>query len=34
VDEDEREAAGGFMVLCLITGLTIGSVLSFLIGSS
>lgn len=29
VDPGEREAAGGFMGLCLIIGLTIGSLLSF-----
>lgn len=29
VDEGEREAAGGFMGLCLVVGLTIGSILSF-----
>lgn len=29
VDEGEREAAGGFMGLCLVTGLAIGSLLSF-----
>lgn len=29
VDEGEREAAGGFMGLCLIIGLSVGSVLSF-----
>ncbi|KAL2260393.1 hypothetical protein VTK26DRAFT_5599 [Humicola hyalothermophila] len=29
VDEGEREAAGGFMGLCLVAGLTVGSVLSF-----
>lgn len=29
VDEGEREAAGGFMGLCLVLGLTAGSVLSF-----
>lgn len=29
VDEGEREAAGGFMGLCLVLGLTIGSLLSF-----
>ncbi|KAH7252239.1 nucleoside transporter-domain-containing protein [Fusarium tricinctum] len=29
VDEGEREAAGGFMGLCLVAGLSIGSVLSF-----
>lgn len=29
VDADEREAAGGFMSLCLVAGLTAGSFLSF-----
>lgn len=29
VDADEREAAGGFMSLCLVGGLTVGSFLSF-----
>lgn len=29
VDESEREAAGGFMSLCLVAGLTVGSLLSF-----
>ncbi|KAF2270096.1 hypothetical protein CC78DRAFT_507725 [Lojkania enalia] len=29
VEEDEREAAGGFMSLCLVAGLTTGSFLSF-----
>jgi equilibrative nucleoside transporter 1/2/3 len=29
VDEGEREASGGFMGLCLIAGLTFGSLLSF-----
>jgi len=29
VDEGEREAAGGFMGLCLVIGLTVGSILSF-----
>ncbi|MCJ1412507.1 hypothetical protein MMC19_006602 [Ptychographa xylographoides] len=32
VDVDEREAAGGFMSLMLVWGLTIGSLLSFLAG--
>jgi equilibrative nucleoside transporter 1/2/3 len=31
VDEDEREAAGGFMGLMLVGGLTAGSLLSFLV---
>lgn len=34
VDEDEREAAGGFMSLCLVAGLTAGSFLSFLAAGS
>lgn len=29
VDEGEREAAGGFMGLCLVVGLAVGSLLSF-----
>ncbi len=29
VADGEREAAGGFMSLCLVGGLTVGSVLSF-----
>lgn len=29
VDPEEREAAGGFMGLCLVAGLTVGSLLSF-----
>ncbi|KAI0542378.1 putative nucleoside transporter protein [Xylaria digitata] len=29
VDENEREASGGFMGLCLVAGLTAGSLLSF-----
>lgn len=29
VDETEREAAGGFMGLCLVAGLALGSILSF-----
>lgn len=33
VKEEEREAAGGFMGLCLVGGLTVGSLLSFLLGS-
>lgn len=31
VDEGEREATGGFMGLCLVIGLTVGSLLSFTI---
>jgi equilibrative nucleoside transporter 1/2/3 len=34
VDVDEREAAGGFMSLCLVAGLTAGSFLSFLAAGS
>ncbi|KAF2107164.1 nucleoside transporter-domain-containing protein [Lophiotrema nucula] len=34
VDEDEREAAGGFMSLCLVAGLTAGSFLSFLVAGA
>lgn len=33
VEEEEREAAGGFMGLCLVGGLTVGSLLSFTLGS-
>ena len=33
VKEEEREAAGGFMGLCLVGGLTVGSLLSFTLGS-
>lgn len=32
VREDEREASGSFMGLCLVAGLTVGSLLSFLVG--
>jgi equilibrative nucleoside transporter 1/2/3 len=32
VAPDEREAAGGFMGLMLVAGLTVGSLLSFLLG--
>ncbi|KAK4949292.1 hypothetical protein LTR10_011909 [Elasticomyces elasticus] len=32
VDPEEREAAGGFMGLCLVAGLTVGSLASFLVG--
>jgi equilibrative nucleoside transporter 1/2/3 len=32
VKEDEREAAGGYMGLCLVAGLTAGSLLSFAVG--
>lgn len=31
VADDEKEAAGGFMSLCLVAGLTVGSLLSFLV---
>jgi equilibrative nucleoside transporter 1/2/3 len=34
VDQDEREAAGGFMSLCLVAGLTVGSFLSFFAAGS
>lgn len=34
VAEDEREAAGGFMGLCLVGGLAVGSLLSFFISSN
>lgn len=34
VDVEEREAAGGFMSLCLVAGLTVGSLLSFLAAGS
>lgn len=34
VEEEEREAAGGFMGLCLVGGLAFGSVLSFFITGS
>jgi equilibrative nucleoside transporter 1/2/3 len=34
VEVDEREAAGGFMSLCLVAGLTAGSFLSFLAAGS
>lgn len=34
VDPEEREAAGGFMGLCLVGGLTVGSLLSFLAAGS
>lgn len=32
VEEGEREAAGGFMGLCLVAGLTVGSLMSFSVG--
>lgn len=31
VQQEEREAAGGFMGLCLVAGLTVGSLLSFFV---
>lgn len=31
VDEEEKEAAGGFMSLCLVAGLTVGSFASFFV---
>lgn len=34
VDVEEREAAGGFMSLCLVAGLTVGSFLSFFAAGS
>ncbi|KAJ4355860.1 uncharacterized protein N0V89_003881 [Didymosphaeria variabile] len=34
VDSEEREAAGGFMSLCLVAGLTAGSFLSFFAASA
>ncbi|KAK8202138.1 hypothetical protein M8818_005664 [Zalaria obscura] len=34
VDEEEREAAGGFMGLCLVAGLAVGSFLSFFAAGS
>jgi len=33
VEEGEREAAGGFMSLMLVAGLTVGSLASFLVGN-
>ncbi|ERT01861.1 hypothetical protein HMPREF1624_00155 [Sporothrix schenckii ATCC 58251] len=33
VEDGEREAAGGFMGLCLVAGLTVGSFLSFTVAS-
>ena len=32
VEPEEREATGGFMGLCLVGGLTVGSLLSFTLG--
>ena len=34
VKPEEREAAGGFMGLCLVCGLAVGSFLSFLVGGA
>lgn len=34
VDPEEREAAGGFMGLCLVAGLAVGSLLSFFVAST
>jgi equilibrative nucleoside transporter 1/2/3 len=34
VESEELEAAGGFMSLCLVGGLTVGSFLSFAVASS
>ncbi|KAK3082376.1 hypothetical protein LTS18_004288 [Coniosporium uncinatum] len=34
VEPREREAAGGFMGLCLVSGLTVGSLLSFLVAGT
>ncbi|KAF1990982.1 hypothetical protein K402DRAFT_346813 [Aulographum hederae CBS 113979] len=34
VEPGEREAAGGFMSLCLVGGLAVGSLLSFVVGGS
>ena len=34
VNPDEREAAGGFMGLCLVSGLAVGSILSFFAAGS
>ncbi|KAI9723305.1 MAG: hypothetical protein M1812_001188 [Candelaria pacifica] len=34
VDVGEREAAGGFMGLCLVAGLTVGSLLSFVVANA
>lgn len=34
VDAEEREAAGGFMGLCLVSGLAVGSLLSFFVASA
>jgi len=34
VDPEEREAAGGFMGLMLVSGLTVGSALSFTVAKA
>lgn len=34
VDEEEKEAAGGFMSLCLVAGLTVGSFASFIVATT
>ncbi|KAI9795638.1 MAG: hypothetical protein M1835_005423 [Candelina submexicana] len=34
VEREEREAAGGFMGLCLVAGLTVGSLLSFAVANA
>jgi len=34
VEEDEREVTGGFMGLCLVAGLTVGSFASFAVVAS
>ncbi|KAF2456530.1 nucleoside transporter family [Lineolata rhizophorae] len=34
VDVPEREAAGGFMGMCLVAGLTVGSLASFFVGAT
>ncbi len=34
VQVEEREAAGGFMGLCLVAGLTVGSLLSFAVANT
>jgi equilibrative nucleoside transporter 1/2/3 len=34
VEKEEREAAGAFMATCLVVGLSVGSLLSFLVDKS
>ncbi len=34
VEEEQREAAGSWMGLCLVAGLTVGSLLSFTVGGA